>query len=204
MNEDEPIEKESMEHESPDDEGHFLDLDRRTAYYEALRGYREQGGREVGPCVAVAVNAALLLVDPCDVMWMGLDADVSDAYDSAAARIWQEVCNGLVETAVLGAQYECGLDPDDVVLGAGRADVFGHVPLPVVAEIVQRALDTEYAMPCGLSPEVVAATHEAFDRIVSTEFGSLATIRVPMFARGDEVARLVCMRVGSFPFALVR
>ena len=175
-----------------------------SVYCAALRDYREDGGHRLEPCVAAAVSAALLLIDPCDTMWMGLDSGVAHQYDLAGARIWIEMCDALVESAMLAAVHERGLDPDEVELVGGQADVFGFVPLPVVSNIVERALAREFTSRDDLAPEMAAVTGEAFDRIVEEEFGSLATIRLPEFPRGDEVARLVCQRVGAFPFAIAR
>lgn len=216
MNENEPIDHEhdahghgghghgGHGHHDGHDEVDDPDSDRRIDYNESLERHRRLGGTDVEACVAAAVSGALFLLDPCDVLWVGLDPDVGFAYENAGARIWDEVCRALIDSAVLCAGRERGLDPDDVLLGHGRADVFGCVPLPVVAGIVDRALTADFSTPDRLDPELAAATDEAFDRIVTEEFGQMATIRLPDHPRGDEVARLVCQRVGSFPFSIER
>lgn len=197
------------EHEMDEHETELFEIDPneerlRVAYCNALHEYREGGGHRVEPCVAAAVSAALLLVDPCDTMWMGIDSAVAHEYDMIGARIWIEVCDALVGSAMMYAAHERGLDPDEIELVGGQADVFGLVPMPVVCDIVERSLARDFTPRDALAPDVAAVTGEAFDRIVEAAFGSLATVRVPDFPRGDEVARLVCQRVGSFPFAIAR
>lgn len=195
-------EHEMDEHEMESYEVDPNDERLRAAYCNAQRDYREGGGHRLEPCVAAAVAAALLLIDPCDTMWMGIDSAVAYEYDMIGSRIWRELCDALAESAMALAVHERGLDPDEIQLVGGQADVFGFVPMPVVCDIVERSITLDFTRRDALAPDVAAVTGEAFDRIVEEEFGSLATVRVPDFPRGDEVARLVCQRVGSFPFAI--
>ena len=177
---------------------------RRLEYNRAVRDFREGHGHDFEACVAGFVSAALLVVDPCSVQWVGLDPAAGHAYDSTGSRIWEYLCRALVDAAVRSAVSEFRLEPDQVVLGFGRADVSGHVPFEVLTEIVDRALTIEFGAPEQLPSQVAAETDTAFDRIMTQEFGPLATIRVPTFPRGDEVAMILHQRIGCFVFAVER
>jgi len=184
-------------------EAALADERRLLAFCDALSEFRRGRADEVEICVAGFVSAALLLVDPCGEHWLSLDGGVPFVYDRAASRIWEELCTALVDAAVSDAVEEHGLTPERVVLGPGRGDVCASVPFEAIAAMVDRALTIEFGTswdPLTYECPVVA---EAFYGLIVEEFGPVTSLQLPVYPRGNQVARILHQRVGSYLFALI-
>ena len=166
--------------------------DVRHRYRVALADFRLSRATELWPCVAAAVDAAFLLVDPGDVLYLGLKPGAAFEYEAVSARVWWRLCDRLEdgdEPATCGDDV-AGIDETTGTVWRGPQTVHTALSVDSAIEIVHEEMASEFAIP--------SLTNKDFDAIVSAEFGSSALIGATALTGIVEVGRLIHRRVGTF------
>lgn len=193
----------------------------------ALADFRLGRAYLLWPCAAAVIEAAFTLIDPAGVQFLGEDPEAATEYRGVAARVWNEVCLGLVRSL----QGESGeLEPD--VDENGKA--WASIDRDEVHRIVVEALTDEFATSKAVSldtptlfdllddaaeddeaerrmwrdfadivarefDEQVETAEVPVDPVVSVEVDTMDPIGFISKAAIDRVVDLIHGRIGVFP-----
>ena len=121
---------------------------RERAYRRALADFRLDRGHCVEPVIARIVEAAVFLVDPAGVLFLGENPECAEEYDAMSARVWRRLCDAVDE----GAEVS-GVDVHQIVAEEHEREFVSQSALDLAFASIVSA-EFKIPLPTYTTPEV--------------------------------------------------